>query len=136
MFLFILFAVVVWYAAGRWRRTWRSFLVVALAQVCLFLVSYGHYQLNLLTDGAIYLPVLQVLLVPYSLAVLAVSFFIACLPPRPDDVLCRHCGYSLHGLHPKGVICPECGTTPRRLAKARPQSSPSQPQPVALPSTA
>ena len=110
MFAFVLYAVLVWYAAARWRRQWGSYLAIAAGLAGLVLVAYLHYRLSVWTHGRIYLPILRVLLYPYTLLVVAVGLFIAALPRRPlawDH--CPGCLYDLRGLDAPVEVCPECG---------------------------
>lgn len=111
VFAFVIYAVAVWYAAARWRRTWSGFLWVSAGGLGLVLVALFHYQLNIWTDGRIYLRVMQVLLYPYAILVVGMGLYIACLPravvlpPRR----CPACRYDLRGLDPDDLRCPECG---------------------------
>lgn len=140
MLVFVVYAVLVWYAAAKWRRRWRSFALVTLGLVGLVGVAYLHTWLNIWTDGAVYLPVLRSLLYPYMALVGMVGYYIACLPrARPGEVRCHSCRYDLAG-HTLPAICPECGTRnmPTRVRTATPgpaaepgSASPRWPAPAA-----
>jgi hypothetical protein len=108
MFAFVVYAVLAWYLAFKWRREWRGFGVVLLSLAGVALVAYFHICLNRWTNGRIYLPVLQVLLYPYGVLVGMVGVFLAVLPLR-HKFSCRACGFELSGLESDNPRCPECG---------------------------
>jgi hypothetical protein len=110
MLAFVVYAAAVWYAAARWRRQWESFAWVGIGLAGLLLVAYLHYLLSLWTDGRIFLPILRSLLYPYTVVVVIVGLYIACLPSRPPIVECPSCAYDLRGLEEEVNMCPECGT--------------------------
>lgn len=110
MFAFVIYAVAVWYAAARWRRRWESFAWIGAGFAGLVLVAYFHWRLNIWTHGNIYLPVLRVLLYPYTALVVVIGLFIALLPRRVIPwAHCPGCLYDLRGLDAPVESCPECG---------------------------
>lgn len=113
MFLFVVYAVLVWYLACRWRREWRGLGVVALGLAGVGLVAIVHYKLHVWTEGRVYLPVMQMLLYPYGLLVAGFGLFIWALPRTFSSrgrELCRSCGYDVTGLAEEArYACPECG---------------------------
>lgn len=113
MILFVVYAVLVWYGALRFRRRWEGYGSVVAGIVGCVAVALFHIQLNQWTQGRIFLPVLQSLLYPYAAMVAMVGFFIASLPRSAAERgvrPCRHCGYDLDGLEDEhGLTCPECG---------------------------
>jgi hypothetical protein len=112
VFAFVVYAVGVWYAAARWRRRWESFAWILAGFGGLVLVAYFHWRLNIWTHGNIYLPVLRVLLYPYTALVVGVGLFIALLPRRVIPwAHCPACTYDLRGLDAPVESCPECGMT-------------------------
>lgn len=117
------YAVLVWYAALRWRRRWESFAWVLAGILGLVLVALLHIQLSRWTRGGIYLPVLQCLLYPYAALVGGIGLYLACLPRRVVAAQCLRCQYDLAGLAGEAEQCPECGlpTTP---IPARPSRGP------------
>lgn len=119
MFAFVLYAVLVWYFAVRWRRRWESFAAVGAGLVGLIVVGYFHLRLNEWSDGQIYLPVMQVLLYPYTLLVAGVGLYIACLPTAVGPMQCVSCRYDLRGLERGTEHCPECGTVYGRGPRPR-----------------
>ncbi len=140
MFAFVVYAMLVWYAAAKWRRQWPAFAWVGVGLIGLLGVAYLHYRLNVWTHGKINLPVLRSLLYPYAILVVAVGIYIACLPRAiPGEIRCTKCRYDLAGLK-LPVICPECGTgnRPTRGRPAKPtrggepgSASPRWPAPAA-----
>jgi 4-amino-4-deoxy-L-arabinose transferase-like glycosyltransferase len=133
MLAFVVYAFAVWYAAARWRRRWPSFAWVALGLVGLLLIAYLHYWLNIWTHGAIYLPVLRSILYPYTILVVIVGVYIACLPrTRPGETSCTSCKYDLAGLT-MPAVCPECGTRNAairaRVARSDPAAGPDTADP-------
>lgn len=129
MFVFALYAVLVWWAAARWRRQWGSFASVLGGMAFLVVVAWFHLLLNEWTEGRLYLPVLQVVLYPYIVLVGLIGFFVACLPRTKMPGHCRICGYDLRGLEEETSMCPECGV----LMQAPPAGVPETPPPPAMP---
>jgi hypothetical protein len=129
MFAFVVYAVVIWYAAARFRRQWESFAWVAGGLAGLLLVAWLHTKLSDWTDGRIFLPVLRSLLYPYTALVVAVGLFIACLPVGRVKVDCPTCDYDLRGLEDEVNSCPECGT-PFMMEAGRPVRVWADPLPV------
>ncbi len=137
MFAFVIYAIAVWYAAARWRRQWLSLAWVTAGFLGLVLVGYFHSRLNVWSNGQIYLPVLRVLLYPYTLMVVAVGLYIAALPRR--NIRWEHCPlceYDLRGLDQPIETCPECGMNEElaRLALGRRYTGfPAPPTDAAIP---
>jgi len=134
VFFFPLYAVLVWYAAARWRRRWESFAWVGAGVAGLVLIAYLHLCLNEWTHGRIFLRVLQTLLYPYTGLVGVVGVYIACLPRRVAVYCCHECHYDLSGLIGETAVCPECGTTCRPEVRPRPIPGPgAAPSPKGAP---
>lgn len=129
MFVFVIYALAIWWGAVRWRRRPAGFAVVVIGLIGLLLVAKLHLMLNEWTAGGIYLPVLQVLLYPYTGLVVLTGLFLASLPRvgpvAAQGVTCGSCHYDLTGLeNAEGELrCPECGrvslTEQRRFADAQ-----------------
>ncbi len=108
--LFVGYALIVWYLAGRHRRRLPGIVAVALGLLGLIAINWFHIQVGHWTRGEIYVPVLQSITYPYTVLVAVVGVFIWSIP-RDLGERCGRCGYSLEGLEPSGssVVCPECG---------------------------
>jgi hypothetical protein len=131
VFAFVAYACAVWYAAARWRRRWAAVAWVLAGLLGCMLVAYFHWRLNVWTHGEIYLPVLRVLLYPYTVMVVAVGLFIACLPRRAIGwEHCPGCEYDLRGLDEPIETCPECGMSEElaELTYGRRQAFPAGPR--------
>lgn len=109
MLLFVLYAVLVWYACARWRRRWLGFACALVGAAGVVGVAIFHIHLNRWSGGRIYLPVLQSLLYPYGVLLLVMGLYIACLPRSRPAISCRRCHYDLAGLEEDEPRCPECG---------------------------
>jgi len=143
VFAFVIYAVAVWFAAARWRRRWASFASVGAGGLGLVLVAWFHWQLNIWTGGRIYIQVLQVLLYPYTVMVVVMGLYIACLPRAVPLVKhqCPECAYDLHGLEEVDLRCPECGTAQAYAVERRLRGIhagiavdlPPEPMPAVLP---
>lgn len=107
---FVIYAAIVWWAGYRWRRRWLGFAFVGLGLLGLVSLAILHWRLSEWTHGRIYLPVLQVLLYPYTVLVTAGGVFMAGMP-KMLPFRCATCGYDLEGLEGDLSICPECGRT-------------------------
>jgi len=129
LFLFIIYALAVWFAAGKWRRQWLGLLSVVAGIVGILLVGYFHIRLNDWTGGGIYLPVLQSILYPYGGLVAFVGFFIICLPRAIPASDCLRCGYDLSGQDTSPVVCPECGQASAHAPGLHSLPSPPSPSP-------
>lgn len=104
MFAFVAYAIGVWYAAARYRRRLAAFLWVGAGLLGLLGIAYLHHWLSVWTGGKIYVPLMRSLLYPYTLLVVAVGVFIACLPRPPSP--CRKCG---HDTSQDGLDARACG---------------------------
>jgi hypothetical protein len=106
----VVYLVLAWYLALRFRRSWRGVAAVVVAVAFLVAVnqllggeagSFGGKRASLLL----------VLLWPYTFLVGAGGAFILALPRTArGEYHCTRCHYDLAGLDPAGLVCPECGT--------------------------
>lgn len=114
MILFAVYAVVVWFLAMRWRRTFLGF-VVPIAAVLLAVAVTGLLRIWLIEVAYVQL---SLLMWAEAIIVGGIGLFIACLPRRPQGQYCPWCWYDTRGLGSDIKICPECGgaiaTEPRR----------------------
>jgi len=108
--LFAFYAGLVWYGAIRRRREVMGFVYTLLGVLGVALLGYIHYLLNIWSNGALCLPLLQSMLYPFGILILVMGVFLACLPPKYSGTNCRGCGYDLRGLETDDRVCPECAT--------------------------
>lgn len=113
MLLLPAYAVILWYAIAKHRRTRRGFVIVAGGFLFLVLFAYVHWLLSKWTHGAVFLPTLQAILYPYTMLVGVVGLYICCVRRRHIIGHCTACHYDLTGLDGVDVTCPECGLTQR-----------------------
>lgn len=131
MFFFPVYAVACWLLAYRGRRSWRGWAAVVLGVMGLLGASWVHWRLSVVTDGRVYLPILQLLMYPYTALVALGGVFVVLLPRRHAPGHCHACGYRLDGLEdqtcgeqPGGITCPECGKGPKEIpAKSIPAAA-------------
>jgi len=110
MLAFVAYALIVWYGACRWRRSWQGFLCVVVGELGILLFIKLHTMANAWTSYDMHLPVLQFLLWGYLALIGSVGLFIACVPRRPAPWCCQKCDYDLAGVPGFTDHCPECGT--------------------------
>ncbi len=110
MVFFAFYAGLVWYGALKRRRHVLGFVYTLLGVLGVAVVGYFHYLMNIWTNGALCLPVLQSLLYPFGGLILCMGVFLACLPQKYSGTRCRACGYDLRGLETDDRVCPECST--------------------------
>ncbi|MBX3364770.1 MAG: hypothetical protein KF866_08405 [Phycisphaeraceae bacterium] len=106
--LFTGYAMLVWALAAIWRRRWGGFAAVALGTLGLIAMIRFHAHMGEVTEGRIFVPVLQHLLVVYTGLVAFLGVFIACMPRRRPRSACQRCGYDLTGMTTSQRVCPEC----------------------------
>jgi hypothetical protein len=104
-------AVIIWYFAGKYRRTWRGVLTVFIGMATFALLEIALIRAGALGIGGIQ-PWLVIWLLIISMGLVGVvSVFIFLMPyPPPAYVHCRKCRYNLSGLDAADLRCPECGT--------------------------
>ncbi len=106
---FLGYAMLVWWPCAVFRRRWPSFVAATLGVLGMMVIIEMHRRLGHMTEGRIFVPVMQVLLYPYMYLVGAVGLFIAVLPRQPPLGHCGRCGYDLSGQAQDHWQCPECG---------------------------
>ena len=111
--MFAAYAILIWCLCFRYRRRWEAVAITFLGLAGVATVGWFHWMLNIWTGGRIYLLLLQGLLYPYGLMLMAVSVYLSLLPRSAAvHAPCRICGYELAGLDDDhGLVCPECGRT-------------------------
>lgn len=121
---FLGYALIVWWPAIVYRRQWRGWLAVILGTLALLLLIKLHAFVGLQTNGRIFVPVFQSILVPYAFLIAGVGVYVNILPASYARGHCGRCGYDLAGLDRERHVCPECG---RPFSFARPPSAHEQP---------
>ncbi|MEO1534932.1 MAG: hypothetical protein AAFS11_05160 [Planctomycetota bacterium] len=129
MFLFVAYALIVWYAALRYRRRAAGIacIIAAMFGLHLFNLVHGDIARTFGYDENIF----RGLMYPYMGLVAAIGLYLFSFPrelPR-GLVHCRACWFDLsdHEELTPDTPCPECGTTPaealsrkgRRIARKR-----------------
>lgn len=129
---FLGYLLAVWWPAAAYRRRWPSFVAVAVGTAGLLAMIEGHRQLALASDGEMFAPVFQSLLIPYAILVSAGGLYISLLPRAHPKGHCGACGYPLYGLAAGAYRCPECGRAfmvkPRATPQLPSRQAPEQPQ--------
>lgn len=113
----IVYAVMTWYLAMRWRRRWLSFAAVAcsVGLLCALGMALRAGELEWIgvegsVAGTLRLHVIEAFLWPYTALVLSLGIFICCIRrTAPSEAHCPRCHYDLAALDPEGLVCPECG---------------------------
>lgn len=124
MILFVIYGVLIWYLALRWRRRWLGFASVGAGVVGIYFVARLYLWLGSLM-GVSRPESFLLLMAPFGMLVGGIGLYITMLPRRCERS-CRGCGYSLVGLEVRGekvgqkvsekvseiaaARCPECGT--------------------------
>jgi hypothetical protein len=129
----VLYAVLVWYFAMRWRRRWPAFLAVGLGVANLLVLgAMVHAWDRTRAPWPISeLGLLFSLLYPYTALVGVIGVYISLLPRAAKAHECRKCRYDLSGLEPDELVCPECGT--RWTARGARDQTPRVPIPSGPP---
>ncbi len=110
MFIFVLYALLVWYLCGKHRRQWKGLLWIVLGLAGIALVGWLHWRAAVYFNRAAYFSVMAHLLVPYAGLVAFLGGAILTFPRTPSTDRCLTCGYDLIGHEVAEPICPECGT--------------------------
>jgi hypothetical protein len=118
VFVFILYALAVWYLCAKHRRQWRGLLWIVLGIAGVALVGFLHWRISVYFGKQAYFVVLSHMLWPYAAFVAFMGLIILTFPRRPAPQLCAACGYDLEGHDEPEPICPECGTTHTAAARA------------------
>lgn len=108
MFIFPLYAVLVWYLAAKYRRRWQGFAIVAASVLLIVLVGFFHAWLGEVTRGRFQVGNMRIILIGYGALIGFIGLFIACLG-REQPWHCQFCGYNLLGHAEANPRCPECG---------------------------
>lgn len=120
VFIFVLYAIAVWYLCGKHRRQWKGVLWIVLGVAGIALVGWLHWRAALYFGRASYFSVMSHLLVPYAGLVAFLGGAILTFPRTQSPNRCLKCGYDLIGHEVAEPICPECGT-PHQLPVRHPR---------------
>jgi hypothetical protein len=124
MMIFVIYAAIVWWLAAKWRRTWRSFVVVTVGVLFILAIAKGHDRLAVFTGFRFVGVMVNALLYPYVILLGLMGYYIAVIPRPVGEGAhkpCRHCGYDLVGAEEfASTLCPECGADWRPI---KPQST-------------
>lgn len=120
MFLFPLYAALVWYACYRWRRRFLGYAALLAGVGLVTLLIWLDIALMRWVFDETAGPLIIMLLAAEAAAVLVVGSFLVFLPREQPLLPCRSCGYELDGLEHENPRCPECGLPEavRRVRKA------------------
>lgn len=110
MFIFVLYALAIWYLCGKHRRQWKGVLWIVLGVGGIALAGWLHWRAALYFGRASYFGVMSHLLVPYAGLVAFLGGAIVTFPRTQSADRCFKCGYDLIGHEIAEPICPECGT--------------------------
>jgi len=119
VFLFPLYAALVWYACSRWRRQFLGFAAYVGGVMGLVLLAYVDVRLMRVLFNSPASPALLLLLCGEAGLVFVIGGFVVCSPRTRAEVPCRSCGYELHGLDDPNPRCPECGLNEAVMQPAR-----------------
>jgi len=110
VFIFVLYALLVWYLCGKHRRQWKGVLWIVLGVAGIALVGWLHWRAAVFFNRAAYFAVMSHLLIPYAALVAFLGGAILTFPRKQCADRCLKCGYDLIGHEVAEPICPECGT--------------------------
>lgn len=126
VFIFVLYAMGIWYLCGKHRRQWKGVLWIVLGLAGIGVVGWLHYQGAVYFGRASYFSVMSHLLIPYAALVAFLGGAILTFPRKQSPDRCLKCGYDLIGHEVAEPICPECGT-PHALPPRHMRTSPNVP---------
>jgi len=120
VFIFPLYAVLIWYFAMRWRRQVRGFAVVLAGTAGCWISVEILMLFNERLDGSPYL--FTHFIWGEAALILLLGTYICCLPRPPKGRHCGYCWYDLTGLSSfpdEAFVCPECGTPRDGYARSK-----------------
>lgn len=110
MLFFPFLAALIWYYAGKYRRSWRGVVAILAGAAVFLLLEILLIRLGALHIGGLQPWIVVWMLIVSSVLVIGVAIFIVLLPLTPPPyVHCRRCRYNLSGLDAADLDCPECG---------------------------
>ncbi len=107
MVFLLAYAVLIWFIAVRFRRSWPAFVAPVVSLIPIFILTWMSVEHWGREPGEppatwIYIPAGA-----YAALIVFVSYFIACIPRTRNESTCDFCAYDLAGLPTER--CPECG---------------------------
>lgn len=109
MFVFPLYAAIVWYACYRYRRRFLGYAAYAAGVLGIVLLLWVDVRLTRWVFNQPAAPSLLLMLSAEAGLVGLVGAFIVFSPRHRAVLPCRDCGYELDGLDEPNPTCPECG---------------------------
>lgn len=109
MFIFPLYAALVWYCCARWRREFLGFAAYVAGVACIVLLVYVDVRLMRLVFNTGASPTFLLLLWAEAGIIALIGGFVVLSPKERVARPCRGCGYELEGLDDPNPRCPECG---------------------------
>lgn len=109
MFIFPLYAALVWYCCARWRREFLGFAAYLAGVLGIVLLVYIDIRLMRLIFNTAVAPTFLLLLWAEAGIIALIGGFIVLSPKQRVARPCRACGYELEGLDDPNPRCPECG---------------------------
>ncbi|MDX2130903.1 MAG: hypothetical protein SFY69_02475 [Planctomycetota bacterium] len=120
MFIFPLYAVLVWYGCFKWRRRFLGVASLVAGLGGVLLLGWVDVQVSRWLTSEFPMPGFLLLLAGEGGIMLLVGSYLVALPRERVRVPCRGCRYELDGLEHANPTCPECGlahaaSKPRRV---------------------
>lgn len=119
MFLFVAYAVAVWFAAFHYRRRLPAVPLLIVTVGVLWALIHLHGRIATLAGIGHLIPIFRSIMWAYTGIVAAGAVFLATLPRVTSVRPCRVCGYELDGVGDGASVCPECGAMPDESATAQ-----------------
>lgn len=109
VFIFPLYAVLVWYACFRWRRHFLGVASLLAGLGGLLVLAWLDVRIARWLTNQFPMPGFLLLLAGEGMIVLLIGTYLVAMPRERVRVPCRGCGYELDGLETANPRCPECG---------------------------
>lgn len=134
MFVFPVYAALVWYACFRWRRQFLGFAALGAGVMGVLLLAMLDVVVTRWLTHQVTKPLFVLLLLAEAGIILPVGAFVVMMPRERVELPCRACGYELLGLEIANPTCPECGLehAARKLRPVAPLAL-TPPAPIARP---
>ncbi|CAG0987542.1 hypothetical protein PHYC_02107 [Phycisphaerales bacterium] len=128
MFLFPLYAALVWYGCFRWRRRFLGFASLAAGVMGVAFLAGVDVVVTRWLTHQFPKPLFLLMLAAEAGIILPVGLFVVMMPRERIELPCRGCGYELEGLETANPTCPECGLihARRRCGRCRAERAESR----------